>query len=215
MEQKVINYYIKGLSNFRLIVKRIKIVTLFYLLSTFFWAFSFLFSFSYHKIFWLPFLTTLVQIISFFYLNGKIKRLLILRYNCRQRGLLWDRNELNQYKMTKLDRLLIRYRIDSDKLSKLSDILNKEAENWKISNYIGLGIIAVIFVPIWSEFIGWIYSKAESLTEALTSMVYLVLFGVVLWQFLWMLKLVLELFDNRSIKTKELALMIDKISLSK
>ena len=185
-----------------------------YIISTVLWTFSLGF-FSFYKIVWLPFVSTLFQAVVFVLFNRKIKQILIEKYNCTQKGFLWDVNELNQYKLIKIERILLRYQFSGDKLSRLSEILNKEAENRKLTNYIGLGLIAVIFVPLWSEFVGWVYDRAQNINEALLSVGVMLICSIMLWFTLWILKVVLELFDNRSMKIKELSLIIDKISLKK
>ncbi|MGG4441368.1 hypothetical protein [Brevibacillus fortis] len=216
MEHKIITYYINGLSNHRLITKKIKKWVFGYALLSILWAFTSVVAFS-NKLFWVLLLAFFLEGVGFFIINHRIKVLLRQVYNCRQNGLLWDDKELNNFKMKKLERILAKYKMDTDteKLNKLAEVIGKEAENYKIGNYIGIGIIALLFVPIWSEFIGWIYSKSEDFSMAVLSMGIMIIVALLLWQFLWILKVVFEIFDGKSHKMKELALMIDRICLKK
>lgn len=166
---------------------------------------------------WILLLVFFLEAVGFFIINFRIKVLLRQVYNCQQKGLLWDDKELMNFKLKKLERILARYKLDTDidKMNKLAEIISKESENYKVGNYIGIGIVAVIFVPIWSEFVGWVYSKALNISTLLFSMSLVIIIALLLWQFLWILIVVFEIFDSKSHKMKELALMIDRLSLKK
>lgn len=160
----------------------------------------------------------LVFIAFFFILNAKIKTILKTKYGIQPTKWLWDSRGLENHRLGKIEEYLEEKNFDViEEYKMLSELLIKESELYKFSNLIGIGIIVVLLIPLWSEFVAWAYDRlASNFTELTNTAGILALFVIIIWMFVWTLRIMVQsTFDRKSKKRIELSILIDKLMLDR
>lgn len=154
-----------------------------------------------------------VFITFFFLLNKKAKRIIEQVYCVPQREFMWGGEELYKRNITKMRNFLETCGIDSkEKVEELLKLLNKEAENRKFSGFVIPGAFIAFSVPVWNNFVGWIYKYTDNINMAITnllSMIFVVF--ITLFTYSMMKFLLSDLFDRQSKKIKELERFVESI----
>ncbi|QDS32552.1 hypothetical protein [Brevibacillus brevis] len=216
-----IHYYIKDLGEFNLVFKEVVGYFIAYLLFCLVTMVAFL-NFLADEMSFLSFVfligSGLGCIVFFVILNIKIKTILKTKYGVQSPKRFWNAKSLEHYRLEKIKGYLQEKNIDeTEEFKMLSELLIKESELYKFSNLIGIGILVVLLIPLWNEFVAWSYEKlANNFSELFTTAGILVLFVIIIWMYAWALRIVVQsTFDRKSTKIIELSILLDKLIIDK
>ncbi|QHE60394.1 hypothetical protein FHE72_04565 [Rossellomorea vietnamensis] len=150
-------------------------------------------------------------------LNKHNKRILEKKHQILivEQGVVWGGLPLAKRKSEMLERFVIKKLDSENQLKKLIDVLNKEAERRKFSGIFVRGLGVGLFIPLWNYFIRWLFgNEIANVNMALVLFLSVCLLIIVIIYIASMLKMiVMDLFDRDSTRIKDLANMLEDISI--
>jgi len=155
-------------------------------------------------------------IVLFLYTNHSAKKVLNRKYNITSEGFLWSGTEYNKMRLMLLRNYLIeRNLLTKEKLELIIELLYKRSDNTKQSDLIGVGLFLALFIPVWSQFVGWLYRNPFPLDQALTLLGIIIVVLVIVIGFLKMIQTVILDFTARKRETmRNVATLLEEILLT-
>lgn len=110
---------------------------------------------------------TLIGILGYLF-NRKAKMVLRTQYNFEQNSFLWGGQEIEDYKVSRLREFLLQFQnpFPTSKLEKIIDYLRKESERNKISSIFLPGAFIALFIPLWAQYLSWIFRQDVTFNQA-------------------------------------------------
>lgn len=100
------------------------------------------------------------------------------------------------------------------KIKLLIELLYKKAQGTKQTGIIGIGVFLAFFIPIWSQFIAWLYKNPMTLDNALNIAGIFTTVLISLFVTLYMLQtMVKDIVDRKRETMRNLAGMLEQILL--
>jgi hypothetical protein len=153
MIEDLIQFYIKELGSWNLVIKYNKKWFSIFVMATIITLISILFiSLDYGVVF-------CAVAISLFFLvgivmNSSFKRTLKKKYKLRQKGVFWGGREYHDYKKHKIEEYLENSKIKNQvKIDKMIKLIEKKIENTKITIFFIPTVFVGLFYPVWTQFL--------------------------------------------------------------
>ncbi|MTI83454.1 MAG: hypothetical protein FH756_06000 [Firmicutes bacterium] len=215
--EDILNYYKKELSNYNLVFKHIKYWFYIILILEALSGCVTLWLFFYKKFILLP--ATIVIFIALMYiLNVKAKKVIEEKYNIPQKRFLWGDNQFFKFKVSKLEKYLNQNNITSqEQLKTIAELFRKRARERKIPNIILPGALISFFVPIWNQFLSWLYNNEVITFEdaLLILLLFLLTIISIAIPLIQVRSTILDILNHNSNLMKGLADIMDELSFQK
>ena len=108
---------------------------------------------------------------SFYKLNKNYKKALKKNYSIETNRFLCAGNEYNLMIKKRMVNFLKKNNIDENKIKKYIQIIDKRLDSTKYNQYINLGILGTLFVPVWSEFLEGKFDMYKSIKEQISLLI--------------------------------------------
>ncbi|MEW9702944.1 hypothetical protein, partial [Paenibacillus sp. SI8] len=133
-------------------------------------------------LFAVPFITSiLITIITITSLNNKVKKFVRRNYNLKPKKGLWRTQEFDDMQYNLLVEYLNKNNLyTEDKIKLLIDLLNKETERNKLPPLVIPSVVITFSVPIWIQYVTFIYKSLKETEKLIASMTSFYLFALVL-----------------------------------
>ena len=182
MIEELINYYEKDLSHEKLVIekmdkvfKRFNPANFNIVLSALVGLILFIccFCISYNQI--RNIIIIIISIVtigsSFYSLNKNYKKTLKKYYSIETNRFLCAGNEYDLMIKKRMVNFLKKNNIDENKIKKYIQIIDKRLDSTKYNQYINLGILGTLFVPVWSEFLEGKFDMYKSIKEQISLLI--------------------------------------------
>lgn len=152
------------------------------------------------------------------YLFGQKANVVIAkRYNIVHKGFKIGGDEFYKYKKGKVkNKLDITYQTNPELIQRLKERLENESENIKVKIPPIPAIFVILFVPLWTQFMGWVFKNITSFNEGMQVFVSTLIVIIIITASLVMINkffesIILESMNRDSYKMKQLARMLEDI----
>jgi hypothetical protein len=123
----------------------------------------------------------LLFLISFFVLNKRAKQILFKKYKLTVKKILWVSAEFEEIKHERLRNYLVLNGLyNESKINLMIEMLNKDIEREKLPSIIAPGIVLSFIVPVWIQFLTFIFKPISTTEEAISAIIFLFLFVLVM-----------------------------------
>lgn len=162
----------------------------------------------------IPFI--LAFMVVFIVLNNKAKKEVLKKYCIKPTGLLWGGLEYYEMLLEMLKTYLERNNLYTDKkIRLLIELLYKRAEKTRPTGLLGLGVFLALFIPVWSNFTGWLYENYSNTFQDSFSLILLV--SMLLAMTIAILRMtqtmLIDIFDRERETMKDLASKLEDLLL--
>ncbi|WP_407308936.1 hypothetical protein [Desulfosporosinus sp. SB140] len=105
--------------------------------------------------------------------------------------------------------------LDNKKIKMLIELLNKKSEKNQPAGLVGAGLLLAIFVPLWTQFLSWLFKSPGTFEQAL----YLFLSILIILQMIVMILrmiqvMVIDIVDKEHETLKSIAWMLEEILIT-
>lgn len=157
--------------------------------------------------------------VSLHFFSQKANKVIAKRYGIIHKGSTIGGDAFYNYKKVKVKNKLGRLCQDnSEAIQNLKTRLESESENIKVKIPTIPSVLAILFVPLWTQFIGWVFKNVTSYNEGMQVFGSILAVIIVVTGSLVMIKMffesvVLETMNRDSYKMRQLARILDDILL--
>lgn len=157
-------------------------------------------------------LSSMFFIPSVWIFNYYAKKVVKQRYNIVAQGFLWCGPEYEVMRINLLKQYLKKEKLLTEsKIKLLVDLFYKESESKKFSGFLTAGVFLALFVPLWSQFLGWIYQEAKNFEQVVeVTLVFLFVIVMIIIALEMTKRTALDIFNTKSQSLKNLARMLEE-----
>ncbi len=155
-----------------------------------------------------------------FILNSKSKHVLKQKYGIVSKGRIWRDYQFENLQVQLLGKYLQKNNMKSEKkVQHILCLINKCADEKKYKSFIWPGVGLAFLVPLWSQFISWLYKQIKTLQDFLYISVFLFI-GILFMLFVvgMIISICKEVVDDvanaEANKLKVIARLLDNILIS-
>ena len=168
MKEEIYNFYVNNLSSKKLVFRYMERRWIgFIIVSIITFCYLFRYAMSDKKI--AAVIALIPFAIYFMLINYWAKKILKSTYNIESKGFMWGNSSYDKMRKNLLIRYLKSKNIHTEKkLKELINMFYKEGEKKKYKGFINWGILVVILVPLWAQFISTVFKfSANTLDDAI------------------------------------------------
>lgn len=154
-------------------------------------------------------------LITFLIINSKAKKKLISEYGIASEGFLWGGAAYQEKRLELLNKYLSDNSIDKEKIKLLIELLYKRSEKNQPAGLVGAGLLLATFIPLWTQFLSWLFKGLGTFEEALylfVSIIVLLLMIIVNLRMIQMM--VIDILYREHETLKNLARMLEELLLT-
>jgi hypothetical protein len=104
---------------------------------------------------------------------------------------------------------------NEEKLETIKNIIYKQSNEKKFNGFLLPGIYLTLIIPIWLDFLNWIYEHTSSFTDIILISIFFFLFVSEIFFIIYGFKFIIsDLLNRESNKLADLAYLLEKIQIN-